>query len=321
MQATGGRMQATGGTITYTDKDGLNPSLTPYSDGYVVHTFTSSGDLEVTEAGLVEYLIVAGGGAGSGTTGIFEGAGGGAGGVLEGNKEITLGVKSIVVGVGGLSIADNCTKGGNSTFEELIAYGGGTGAFDSSNITDGGSGGGAVYSIGNEGEGIDGQGHNGRRLISIADRGCGGGGAWEEGGLDQSANGGDGIESSISGVPTYYGGGGGGLGWYDPYYSGQGGNGGGGDGASTLGEVGNDGTPNTGGGGGGGSYNGTFYKGGDGGSGIVIIRYLYNEVVVVVTTLPATNITPSNFIANGSLDYIGEGITIVKRGFCYKVKE
>jgi len=42
---------------------------------------------------------------------------------------------------------------------------------------------------------------------------------------------------------------------------------------------------------------------------------------VKVTTLQPSNITQSNFIANGSIDSIGEGITIVKRGFCYKVKE
>ncbi|MFN4984400.1 MAG: hypothetical protein ACK5GR_12720 [Akkermansiaceae bacterium] len=33
----------TGGTITYTDADGLNPINTPIAGGYVVHTFTSSG--------------------------------------------------------------------------------------------------------------------------------------------------------------------------------------------------------------------------------------------------------------------------------------
>ena len=57
-------MRAIGGNITYTDSDGLNPRVTPYENGYVIHTFLSSGNLVVFEGGEVEYLIVAGGGAG-----------------------------------------------------------------------------------------------------------------------------------------------------------------------------------------------------------------------------------------------------------------
>lgn len=41
-------MRAIGGNITYTDSDGLNPSLTPYENGYVIHTFLSSEDLIVS---------------------------------------------------------------------------------------------------------------------------------------------------------------------------------------------------------------------------------------------------------------------------------
>lgn len=34
---------ATGGAITYTDSNGLNPrTLKPYAGGYIVHTFTSN---------------------------------------------------------------------------------------------------------------------------------------------------------------------------------------------------------------------------------------------------------------------------------------
>ena len=53
-----------GGTITY-------------SNGYIIHTFTGSGQLTVLDSSLnVEYLLVAGGGAGGG----YHGGGGGAGG-------------------------------------------------------------------------------------------------------------------------------------------------------------------------------------------------------------------------------------------------
>lgn len=34
---------ASGGTITYTDANGLNPAGTPYVGGYVVHMFTAVG--------------------------------------------------------------------------------------------------------------------------------------------------------------------------------------------------------------------------------------------------------------------------------------
>jgi len=56
-------VSATGGTITY---NGL----------YTVHTFTSNGELIVSEDGDVEVLVIAGGGGG----GAGYGAGGGGGG-------------------------------------------------------------------------------------------------------------------------------------------------------------------------------------------------------------------------------------------------
>lgn len=317
-------MRAVGGNITYTDENGLNPrSDTPYENGYVVHTFTESGNLEVTESGTVECLIVGGGGAGSVPLSAFEGAGGGAGGVLQTVSDITIGTKAIVVGNGGTAGQNVIVNGEDSSFNNLIAYGGGGGSNGSVAGGSGGSGGGGVYSGLLGGSGVEGQGHDGESNHGGQDRGCGGGGAGEAGGTDLHADGGDGIESSISGTPIYYGGGGGGLGWDGSvYYSGQGGQGGGGNGASTLGVIGEDGEPNTGGGGGGGSNSGGYYLGGDGGSGIVILKYLYSSTPEVdVSTLPASNITQSNFVANGRIDSIGEGITVVKRGFCYKVKE
>ena len=53
---------------------------------------------------------------------------------------------------------------------------------------------------------------------------------------------------------------------------GTGGNGGGGDGGATNPTNGTPGTANTGGGGGGGGYDTGFRTGGNGGSGVVIIR-------------------------------------------------
>ena len=68
-----------GGTITYTDSNGLNPrSSPPYAPGYVVHTFanTGAGNLNVP-ADVTADVLVVGGGGGGGTT--IAGGGGGGG--------------------------------------------------------------------------------------------------------------------------------------------------------------------------------------------------------------------------------------------------
>ena len=124
----------------------------------------------------------------------------------------------------------------------------------------------------------------------------GGGGAGQAGndGVyprgDTGGRGGDGIACDITGEIRYYGGGGGG-GYSDNHLSGNasrnqdvlGGAGGGGNGSGWLNNSyaypGGDGEPNTGGGGGGGGAcpvgSGSVKpKGGDGGSGVVIVRYL-----------------------------------------------
>ena len=50
----------TGGTITYTDSNGANPrSWPPYAGGYVVHTFTSSGTLNIPVPASADVLVVA----------------------------------------------------------------------------------------------------------------------------------------------------------------------------------------------------------------------------------------------------------------------
>ena len=107
--------------------------------------------------------------------------------------------------------------------------------------------------------------------------GGGGGGAGQIGANGSGitgGKGGDGLQYSISGTPTYYAGGGGGgsltIGGATP---GAGGLGGGGAGGSSS--VGVSGTNGLGGGGGSGSYNGGsgFWTGGAGGSGTVIMSY------------------------------------------------
>jgi hypothetical protein len=99
--------------------------------------------------------------------------------------------------------------------------------------------------------------------------------------------GGIGLEINISGSNTYYSGGGGGGSDVGPQpaspapiYGGLGGQGGGGPGAWMGGSVsdnGTAGTTNTGGGGGGGELESGTISGGNGGSGIVIIRYKFQN--------------------------------------------
>jgi hypothetical protein len=228
----------------------------------------------------IEYLIVAGGGgAGSSIAG-----GGGAGGVITGAlTSVNPGTSyTITVGAGGGGSSDGsvaATTGTNSSAFSQLAYGGGgggSGASSSGNYTgkSGGSGGGgggndAALTLHPGGSGTAGQGNAGGtgeyRAPSYG--GGGGGGAGAAGASATTSNagaGGIGVTSSISGSSTYYGGGGGTVSYSSPGQRGLGGAGGGGDGG--IASTGTAGTPNTGGGAGSNATNG--------GSGIIILRYL-----------------------------------------------
>jgi uncharacterized protein YecT (DUF1311 family) len=252
--------QNSGGTITC-------------SDGYTIHTFTTSGTFSCFDSGFVEVLVVAGGGGGGGT---IRGGGGG-GGVVYCASYFASGDIRVTVGAGGAGGAPGETSGSNgenSSFGSLIAIGGGSG-----DAGTGGSGGGAnrVQTAG--GIGTDGQGNNGGASVANDNTCGGGGGAGAIGGagsISASGKGGNGLRFSISGSSVYYGGGGGGGVRYGSGRSpGRGGSGGGGNGGITT--DGESGLANTGGGGGAGGFAGGGYEGyragGDGGSGIVIVRY------------------------------------------------
>lgn len=233
----------------------------------------------------IEYLVVAGGGAGGhGASGGARGGGGGAGGFLTGSTFFSLSnTYTITVGAGGVAGYPNePNNGANSSitgtgFSTLLSYGGGAGgSYNGSDIRlakNGGSGGGALAGVGLQNNTIGKGVYPGSTFINAArqgydggsnpDIGGGGGGSAEPGNTDGTGQGGDGTESSISGVATYYAGGGGGA------NSNSGGLGGGGNGSSPAG-TGVTGTQNTGGAGGGGGAGGV---GGSGGSGIVIVRY------------------------------------------------
>lgn len=232
---------------------------------------------------IADILIVGGGGGGC------EGGGGGGGFVTATENLSTARSINVVVGAGGAGSYYNTTlgewlsptAGNNSSFSSLIAYGGGAGGCHESAGGDGASGGGGGASgiLRTGGMAIYGeQGYPGGSNAWSGDNYLlegGGGGAGGSGGIGsgiQPGNGGPGRLSNITGTNTYYAGGGGGGGWYWHFGNGTGGIGGGGDAGAPAGI----GSPNTGGGGGGAGHESA--DGADGGSGIVIIRYLKDAV-------------------------------------------
>jgi hypothetical protein len=293
-------VQATGGTITT-------------SGDFKIHTFTSSGTFTVTNAGqasgsnTVDYLVIAGGGGGGvQSSGPQGGAGGaGAGGMrysfpnpATGGTPVSVQAYPVTVGAGGAGGTGRAPNGANSVWNSVTSTGGGGGAGGPSGPEavgqDGGSGGGGAYNAGAGGSGntppvSPPQGNNGAPGTS---GGYGGGGGGGHGGAGSTSgcvpnggNGGAGTDLTITGSPVTYSGGGGG-GAFGPGCGGTttGGGGAGGKGcASPVPErVGSDGTANTGGGGGGsgpgsGGPTPPPSGGGTGGSGVVIIRYKYQN--------------------------------------------
>ena len=239
---------ATGGTITC-------------SGDYKIHTFTSPGTFEVTNEGTscgsqrLDYMVLAGGGGGGGKN---SGGGGGAGGFRESvpspaawsgsplatTTGITAAFQSypITVGSGGaggsnhpsnpayVNNTGNGTNGSNSIFSTITSTGGGGG--NDSNVPSapspssgqpGGSGGGGGGEVANPGGTGNtppvspAQGTNGGNGgPNLNRRGGGGGGATAAGTSFPSTpmNGGAGATTTISGTPTAYGGGG--PGFYSP---------------------------------------------------------------------------------------------------------
>jgi hypothetical protein len=287
---------ATGGTIT--------------CDGdFKVHTFTGPGTFTVTSAGnpfgsdTVDYLVVAGGG-GSGT---FRGGGGGAGGLRTASSfPILVQPYPIAVGGGGVAGVAFTSAGGNgvdSVFSTITSTGGGGGG-DAGPAApapqrvgqNGGSGGGGAAlgglagGTGNTPPVSPPQGNSGGTSTpSPSGRAGGGGGGASAIGTDGAGtstptnvggNGGAGTDVTPifgPGLPNsgvYAGGGGGGSGCGATGTGGTGGTGGGGPGSGNSSIGGTAGTANTGGGAGGA---GDACTSAAGGSGIVIIRYKFQN--------------------------------------------
>ena len=247
--------------------------------------------------GIVCDILMVGGGGGGGSG---HGGGGGAGQLVLIKNAVLNGTYTIRVGSGGIySISQERggarppTKGKNSTFDTVIAEGGGastnisadmnggSGAGGDGYTTDGGTGGfgvkdnnpdtfasGTVYSRGNNGAsntGFTGGGGGGAGVAGNVNVGGDGLSGINEINFDFLQNFGSSVGQYISAEnKTYFAGGGGGGASSVNNISKGGGGIGGSPGGSGLASTG------SGGGGGGGGGN----DGGNGGSGIVIIRYL-----------------------------------------------
>lgn len=263
----------------------LGTDTVSLSGTYTVHTFNSSGNFVVASGTItVEVFVVAGGGgAGKQASGNPMGVGGGgAGGIGTNTAHAVSGTVTVVVGAGGTGATSggaNGTAGSNSSFGTITAIGGGYGAGGADVAGGSGGSGGGATGAGLGGAGTAGQGNTGGNGSNAASSyGAGGGGGRSAVGANGTSgaggNGGNGIASAISGTTAYYAGGGGGS-TYASGTDGLGGNGGGGNaGVDGANNPGSPGTANTGGGGGGGHYETAISDGGNGGSGVVIVRYL-----------------------------------------------
>ena len=278
---------------------------------FKMHIFTGPGTFCVSQVGCsanetVDYMVVAGGG-GAGA----QGGGGGAGGFrisfdspLAAASALPVSVQGYPISIGGGGAGSTTAptagaNGVNSTFSTVTSAGGGGGGSDGpKTAVAGGSGGGGGWgspgAAGNTPPVSPPQGNTGGTGYpnSASHGGGGGGGAGAVGGnanCNVGGTGGIGMTTAILGsspaAPStgttgpspgrYFGGGGGGN--ANPGYGGggPGGAGGGGNGADPSGTV-TPGTANTGGGAG--SKHNVYsspYTNGNGGSGIVIIRYKF----------------------------------------------
>jgi hypothetical protein len=217
-------------------------------------------DAQVNFALDIEYLIVAGGGAGgfgnaTGDMGTNYGGGGGAGGFISSSfQSLPRGTYPITVGAGGVATTGKGSNGSNSSFFSQTSIGGGAGgALGTVNGNNGGSGGGGARPSGAPGTGTSTQGNSGAESGNITNNRCGGGG------------GGAGSGAITASIPNPRGNAGSAKAWVTGvnYCSGGGGQNAGG--APVFG-------------------NGIYGNGGDGGyespaptngkNGVVIIRYL-----------------------------------------------
>ena len=324
----------TGGDMTRVGDDWIHYFRVGFDEhGGITNAYVFTPPSYATE---VRALVVGGGGPG----GYYAGGGGGAGGYYYNETlGVTPGTGySVHVGAGGVAATsataygsnggDSSIVGGTVNIVMLGGGAGGNGRLDNQTATcagqDGGSGGGMAWAGYATGSGTVDQGHDGGDVPGgqyQEDLAAGGGGAGAVGGSVEysisqqtkgSGTGGNGRSCEITGELLYYAGGGSGgaklvTNQNGTGTAGAGGHGGGGKGGQYDNTEGSQyataGVDGFGGGGGGGStYSQDSYQGGNGGDGIVIIRYAAEGDGTDVTA-PA--------IALESLDRAVNGLTTV----------
>jgi hypothetical protein len=108
---------------------GTSSTITVGADTYTLLTFTSSGTLTVTKAGLFDVTIVGGGGAG-GNGGTSNGPGGGAGSKVEQLTAYFTTDQTVTIGAGGAGasgVGGNGLRGTPSLVGDGLSIGGGGG--------------------------------------------------------------------------------------------------------------------------------------------------------------------------------------------------
>lgn len=278
-------------TRTESNLTGNGSGGTVSGRSYVLVTFSTVGSCTWTPprgVSSVDYLVVGGGGGGGSANRSGRAGGGGGGGeVLQGTGlPVTAGSGlDIQVGAGGAGSRTAAAvggTGGTSRLGSLQAIGGGGGA-SVSNIraTVGftGGGGAAPVSTNRTGAGVSPRkGGNGNTSTSTsyitAGGGAGAGGNGVNGTNTAGGRGGIGISSAITGASLGYGGGGGGGKAYQNYSAGSATDGGGAGGRNANGGNGVNGRGGGGGGAGVWTSSSTFVRpAGNGGSGVVIVRF------------------------------------------------
>jgi hypothetical protein len=284
---------------------GTTPVIAPKAEGgdvvvsdgtYWYHAFLSSGTFTPSQTISCDVLQIAGGG--SGDTNVT--AGGGAGGVSYlASQSVTATRQVVVVGAGAAGgNGFGYQNGSNSQFASLTAAlgGGASGLWTNGNGVAGGSGGGGAGYTGTGGASLSSQGNAGGNGVNSGGGFGASGGGGGAGGVGGNASGSTpgaggvgtttysswglatGTGQNVGGTVFYAGGGRGGGYTTSPNYAiFAGSNGGGGFGSTFDRGIsgsqadGGAGLANTGGGGGGGGSSGGWS--GNGGSGIVIVRY------------------------------------------------
>ena len=285
-----------------------------FDDPRAPATFTTVDD------GYVDILVVGGGGAGG--YGAASGGGGGGGVVYSNHVYLAAGAYAVTVGTNGTMLSGGTSSkhpGGNSSFADIIAYGGGCGVgWDDNTATgsSGGSGGGGSRNVnGSQAGCVYGQGHQGGNVLGYPNYKAGGGGGAGGRGADGSTEGpgagGPGYACSITGETVVYGSGGGGGARIATDAMAPGGENGG-NGACWT-DAATSGVDGTGGGGGGGCGASSATKqGGAGGCGTVIVRYvdctLLGDDPAIAVEVAET--TPVSAVVEVSVPHAGASATV-----------